>query len=224
MAVEVSIPQATRPLALGVAVSLITGIGCGGDAEGDRLTNIENLTGSNFNDTLEGNAGNNMTGGRVGRRHRLLRQCHGGREWPGCQGQSIPDLGAEHRQCRQRHVSGFENLIGSQFNDTLTGTSGNNVINGLAGNDRLTGAGGNDTFLFNANFGRDTVTDFAAGPNSVQHDLITFDHALFADFDAVMAATSQVGADTVITVDAENAVTLLNVNMSSLHRDDFAFV
>jgi glucose-6-phosphate dehydrogenase assembly protein OpcA len=51
-----------------------------------------------------------------------------------------------------------------------------------------------------------------------------FRSTLFADYDAVMVSTSQVGADTVITVDADNAVTLLNVNMSSLHRDDFAFV
>jgi Ca2+-binding RTX toxin-like protein len=38
---------------LGVTVSLALGIGSGGDAQGDRLSNIENLTGSNFNDTLE---------------------------------------------------------------------------------------------------------------------------------------------------------------------------
>ena len=34
--------------ASGVVVSLATGFGSGGDAEGDRLSNIENLTGSNF--------------------------------------------------------------------------------------------------------------------------------------------------------------------------------
>ena len=45
-------------------------------------------------------------------------------------------------------LSGFENLTGSQFNDTLTGTSGNNILTGLSGNDTLTGAGGNDTFVF----------------------------------------------------------------------------
>ena len=42
----------------------MTGTGSGGDAQGDTLTNIENLTGSNFDDTLEGNAGNNkLVGG-----------------------------------------------------------------------------------------------------------------------------------------------------------------
>ena len=32
----------------------MTGTGSGGDAQGDRLLNIENLVGSNFDDTLEG--------------------------------------------------------------------------------------------------------------------------------------------------------------------------
>ena len=38
--------------------------------------------------------------------------------------------------------SGFENLTGSEFNDTLRGNSGDNIIAGLGGNDTITGAGG----------------------------------------------------------------------------------
>jgi Ca2+-binding RTX toxin-like protein len=52
--------------ATGVNVSLATGLGHGGDAEGDTLVNIENLTGSGFNDTLEGNGGNNVLTGGAG--------------------------------------------------------------------------------------------------------------------------------------------------------------
>ena len=44
----------------------MTGTGIGGDAEGDSLINIENLTGSNSDDTLEGNAGNNLLVGGLG--------------------------------------------------------------------------------------------------------------------------------------------------------------
>ena len=44
-------------------VSLTTGLGHGGDAEGDLLSNVENLSGSTWNDTLEGNAGNNSLWG-----------------------------------------------------------------------------------------------------------------------------------------------------------------
>ena len=73
-------------------------------------------------------------------------------------------------------------------------------------------------------FGKDTVTDFTAGPHLGSHDLIAFDHTVFADFDAVVAASTQLGASTVITVDAQNTLTLANVSVGSLHHDDFAFV
>ena len=43
----------------GVTVNLLTGIGTRGDAEGDRLTAIENLRGSKHSDTLTGDAGAN---------------------------------------------------------------------------------------------------------------------------------------------------------------------
>lgn len=35
---------------------------------------------------------------------------------------------------------------------------------------------------------------------------------------------TQVGADTVITFDADDTITLHNVQMSSLHASDFVFV
>ena len=41
----------------------MTGLGSVGDAAGDTLANIENLTGSNFDDVLEGNGGNNVLAG-----------------------------------------------------------------------------------------------------------------------------------------------------------------
>jgi Ca2+-binding RTX toxin-like protein len=50
----------------GVNVSLATGLGSGGDAQGDTLVNIENLKGSGFNDTLVGNGGDNVLEGLGG--------------------------------------------------------------------------------------------------------------------------------------------------------------
>ena len=121
----------------GVAVSLVTGIGSGGDAEGDRLSNIENLTGSNFDDTLEGNASNNiLMEGQAStpspmpmpRRGRMVR---GSRSiYRLTSAQNTISAGTDT-------LSGFENLIGSQFNDTLTGTSGNNIFS--AGSVAMTG-------------------------------------------------------------------------------------
>jgi hypothetical protein len=77
--------------------------------------------------------------------------------------------------------------------------------------------------VFAPGFGKDTITDFTVGPDSGPHDLIVFDTAIFADFAAVQAAASQVGANTVITHDVNNTITLTNVIMGTLHQDDFSF-
>ncbi|MBI2979157.1 MAG: hypothetical protein HYY38_10150, partial [Rhodospirillales bacterium] len=50
----------------GVIVNLASGQGFGGDAEGDTLINIENLTGSSFSDTLTGDEGSNTLAGGAG--------------------------------------------------------------------------------------------------------------------------------------------------------------
>ncbi len=52
--------------AAGVTVNLATGLGTGGDAEGDVLSGIENLTGSSHGDSLTGDAGNNALSGGAG--------------------------------------------------------------------------------------------------------------------------------------------------------------
>ena len=50
----------------GVTVRLLTGAGARGDAEGDTLSNIENLIGSAYNDTFGGDTGNNVLRGGTG--------------------------------------------------------------------------------------------------------------------------------------------------------------
>ncbi|UXN59390.1 hypothetical protein [Phyllobacterium zundukense] len=49
--------------AAGVTVNLETGVASGGDAQGDTFINIENITGSNFNDNLHGGGGGVVRGG-----------------------------------------------------------------------------------------------------------------------------------------------------------------
>ncbi|MGR9148099.1 calcium-binding protein [Rhizobium leguminosarum] len=105
--------------------------------------------------------------------------------------------------------------------DTIWGTYSVDTIQGGAGNDTLTGVGGNDVFVFKANFGKDSVTDFSAGAGI--GDVIDINNDLFADFASVLAAASQVGADTVITHDANTSITLKNVALTNLHQDDFRF-
>ncbi|QBX40443.1 retention module-containing protein [Pseudomonas fluorescens] len=83
-------------------------------------------------------------------------------------------------------ISNIENLVGSNFNDTLTGDNNNNVINGGLGNDILNGGGGDDlliggmgnntltggpgadTFQYlKGNSGHDTITDFTPGTDKL---------------------------------------------------------
>jgi hypothetical protein len=74
--------------------------------------------------------------------------------------------------------------------------------------------GESDTFLLAQGFGRDAITDFEALPGP-DHDVVEFAPSLFLNFAAVMA-------DLVVTADANNALTLLNVQLASLSADDFA--
>ncbi|HEY9347749.1 MAG TPA: calcium-binding protein, partial [Inquilinus sp.] len=49
-----------------VTVNLLAGTGAGGDAEGDTLHGVGNVTGSDFGDTLIGDSGNNILRGGGG--------------------------------------------------------------------------------------------------------------------------------------------------------------
>ncbi len=111
---------------------------------------------------------------------------------------------------------------GAAGNDVISGSAWNDTLSGGAGDDSLSGGAGSDVFVFAPGFGRDTITDFVAGSGTA--DLIEFDDAVFADLNAVLAAATQVGADTVIAYDADNTITLKNVTKTNLHADDFRFV
>jgi Ca2+-binding RTX toxin-like protein len=111
-------------------------------------------------------------------------------------------------------------LDGGNGNDALRGGIYADGLIGGRGNDTMTGGDGPDTFVFGSNFGKDVITDFK--PNT---DVIQFDHALFASFTDVQAHTARDGhGNTVITHDANNAITLQGVAVSSLHASDFFFV
>jgi Ca2+-binding RTX toxin-like protein len=128
--------------AAAVNVSLATGSGFGGDADGDILNGIEWLVGSAYNDTLAGDAGDNsLTGGggtdTVSYEHAAL-------------GVTVT-LAATGPQdtigAGIDKLSGFENITGSASDDTLTGNQLTNVLIGGAGNDTLEGGGGADTLI-----------------------------------------------------------------------------
>ena len=126
--------------------------------------------------------------------------------------------------------NGNDVLMGGKGNDVLMGENGNDTLNGGLGNDRLFGGDGRDTlrggagddvlfggkgpdtFVFGPNFGKDVVADFA------KEDVVEFQNSAFHDFHDIVAAAHQVGADTVITVDAQDTVTLANVSVQQLRE------
>ncbi len=142
-----------------VDISLATSVCLGGDAEGDTLIGIENLTGSAFDDLLEGSAGNSVLNGGAGidtvsYAHIMARVTV-----------SLAATGTQNTGGGgSDRLSGFENLIGTAFNDVLTGNAGANVMTGGAGNDTLRGSAGTDTFVFDQpDDGFDTIADFLSG-------------------------------------------------------------
>ena len=149
----------------GVIASLATGTGSGGDAQGDRLINIENLTGSAFNDMLTGDAGNNTLTGGDG--DDTLIGGAGKDNLVGGTGSDTASYATAAATVTKGVATGvtvnlanasqntgdakgdtftsIENLTGSAFADRLTGDANNNILQGGAGADVLNGGDGNDT-------------------------------------------------------------------------------
>ncbi|MCC6779372.1 MAG: M10 family metallopeptidase C-terminal domain-containing protein [Hyphomicrobiales bacterium] len=118
-------------------------------------------------------------------------------------------------------------LFGNTGNDTLNGgggddqfaaNAGNDLLTGGTGNDLLTGGAGNDTFVFNLGDGLDTITDF--DPVNDTLDLHGYAAVGATDFTSLMALATQVGNNTVLTFDANNVITLQNVQLSQLGAGD----
>jgi trimeric autotransporter adhesin len=248
--------------ATAVSVNLATGIVSGGEAQGDVLTSIENILGSNLgndtltgdinanllygfggndtldggdgNDTLIGGAGADILIGGLGVDTVSYAATIGGT--PATAGVTV-NLNLTTTQMSMGDasgdiLSGIENMTGSAFNDALIGNAGANMINGGAGDDIITGGAGadtligglgTDTFNFAAGFGKDTIIDFTAGLGATDVLHLTLGTA-FDTYAEVMAAATQVGANTVITINAADTITLNNVLKTALVADDFSFV
>lgn len=102
-----------------------------GGAGTDTIRNVENVIGSDYNDSLRGNSAANVLAGGAG--NDTLRGEAGNDQLYG-------DAGNDHLH----GGSGDDYLDGGEGNDTLHGGSGNDVLLGGAGNDLLKGGDGND--------------------------------------------------------------------------------
>jgi len=120
----------------GVTASLNNGgtsSGLDGDGGTDTYTDIENITGSRFNDTLQGDGNTNILNGVTGN-------------------DSLDGLGGVDTLYGG---DGNDSILGGDGNDTLFGGAGSDILEGGADNDIESGDGGNDTFIAGA--GNDTL-------------------------------------------------------------------
>lgn len=146
-----------------------------GGAGSDTISNMENLTGSVYNDTLTGNSSANVIDGGDG--NDTIEGAAGNDTLTGGGGTdtasyanagsavtvNLATLTAQNTNgAGTDTLSGFENLTGSAFNDTLTGNSSDNVIQGGAGNDTINGSGGTDTLSY-ANAGSAVTLNLSTG-------------------------------------------------------------
>ena len=131
-----------------LSISLASSSSNTGEAAGDSYTSIEGLIGSDFNDTLTGDAGRNWLVGGTG--------------FDTLDGQSGIDIASYHTASSgvvadlatpanntgdalgDVYIS-IEGLGGSRFDDTLTGDEGDNSLRGQGGADVLDGGAGSDT-------------------------------------------------------------------------------
>jgi Ca2+-binding RTX toxin-like protein len=140
-----------------------------GDAAGDRFDSIEAIIGTNFDDVLGMDNGNNRLVGGGG--NDVLYGNGGADEFFGNDGFDtvsystapagvyilLPDLGnATGDAAGDSQFSSIESIVGSSFDDIIGIGNFNDVLAGGGGNDILYGLGGGDTFFGNAGF--DTVS------------------------------------------------------------------
>lgn len=154
--------------AVTVNLNLVTQVS-GGDANGDRLSAVENILGSGSGDVLTGNSVANILSGGAG-----MDTLDGGTgndtliggsgadsitggigtdlaSYAGSAAGVTIDLTIVGAQGGAGDGAGdtlaatIEGVIGSSANDTLTSGGGNNILNGEDGADSLVAGGGNDT-------------------------------------------------------------------------------
>jgi Ca2+-binding RTX toxin-like protein len=178
-------------LAAGAVTVNLDGLdGAGGEAAGDRLSNIEAVLGSDFNDRLNGNSSNNILDGGLG--DDILRggggadQLLGGAgfdtaSYAGAATAVTVDLGNSANNSGDAFGDSYasiEKILGSSYNDHLIGDATANIFEGGSGDDVLTGLAGADTLI--GGDGADTA-DYSSSGAAV---IVALDGSIGAGGDA----------------------------------------
>ncbi|WP_426955003.1 calcium-binding protein [Muricoccus radiodurans] len=168
----------------GVFVSLIAGIGAGGDAAGDTLIGLERVVGSAFADVLVASAGNDVMLGGAGD-----DQLHGlgGADYldggegldTGSYAESFAGVSinlsvgtAAGGTAAGDVLRGIEGLIGSAWGDTLVGSQGADLLIGGEGGDWLLGSAGADSLFGGAGADRFVLEAIGDSRAGIEADVI----------------------------------------------------
>ncbi len=151
--------------------------GSGGSGSGaagvDTLKNIQNLTGSNYNDQLNGDDGNNILNGGGGAdtmsggggndtyyvnnvNDQIVEYASGGIDSVFA---SVSYILSPYVENLTLTGSGNINATGNSQHNTLIGNSGDNILDGGAAPDIMIGGAGNDTYIVDTIL--DVVTEYA---------------------------------------------------------------
>lgn len=113
-------------------------------------------------------------------------------------------------------------LIAGPGRHNLVGGNGDDYLIGVAGDDTMSGGSGDNRFVFTAGGGNDTITDFTAGAGT-RDEILLDGIAGITNFAQLLAATNDVGANTVIHLSPIDSITLIGVHASQLAASDFLF-
>jgi len=110
------------------------------------------------------------------------------------------------------YSAGFDQVVSlGNYNpaSSFLAGAGDDTITARDLDDIIEGGTGNDTFIFSLGTGNDTITDFEAGVAA--GDVINLTAIGFANQDALEAAITYNGTDTVVDLGGGNSIHLLGV-------------
>ncbi|CAA2102396.1 Bifunctional hemolysin/adenylate cyclase [Methylobacterium bullatum] len=207
----------------------------GGEEGKQTVSGVENVSGTDQNDKLTGDAANNLLSGNIGddqlnggAGNDTLQGGDGVDRVVGASGDDVLSgdgssdklFGGEGKDVLNGGTSD-DALFGDAGNDSLRGDDGNDTLIGGAGNDRLTGGSGRDTFVFDRLTGKDVITDFSPGSGSP--DVIRLEKDVLGSFAALVSHAEDTSAGVVIHYD-EGSIRLAGLHVADLHATDFLFV
>jgi serralysin len=109
--------------------------------------------------------------------------------------------------------AGDDNLFSGAGTDTVDGGAGDDTLWGGGGDDIFTGGSGADLFVFSANHGDDTVTDY-----DIEEDMLDLREATtaFADAASVASAAVTISGGVLIDLGGGDTLTLEGVSLEDL--------